>query len=140
MPTEQQISEALQSLLVLPEDQAEELFKRAVNFDYWKGFAPAMGLLDMGSLDHLEGAAYTSEQEEWALGHLRTHGYFRMPPLVAPDVTARMCTALEMLRNAGWPAVFTYVYDEFWAVWRLPAMVRLLSNCLGEGYLQTSGV
>ena len=99
-----------------------------------------MGLLNPQSLDHLEGVAFSSEQVEWALAHLKRHGYFRMPPLVAPDVTARMCTTVEMLRNAGWPAVFTYVYDEFWAAWRTPSMVRLLSDCLGAGYLQTSGV
>jgi hypothetical protein len=143
MPTEQQINEALQSLhsqLALPEDKEQDFFKRAVNLDYWKGLASAMGLLDMRSLDHLEGGAYSSEQEEWALGHLKRHGYFRMLPLVAPDITARMCSAVEMLRKAGWPAIFTYVYDEFWAAWRAPSVVRLLSRCLGGGYLQTSGV
>jgi hypothetical protein len=143
MRTEEEINEAVQSLhsqLALSEGEEQELFQRAVNIDYWKDFVPGMGVLDLRSLDHLEGAAFSSEQESWALAHLKRHGYFRMPPLIAPEVTARMCNAVEILRNAGWPAVFTYVFDEFWAAWRTPSMVRLLSDGLGAGYLQTSGV
>jgi hypothetical protein len=143
MPTEEQINETigrLYSQLALSEGEVQDLFQRAADIDYWKDFVPGMGVLDLRSVDHLEGAAFSSEQEAWALAHLKRHGYFRMPPLVAPEVTARMCTSVEMLRNAGWPTVFTYVYDEFWTVWRTPSMVRLLSSCLGAGYFQTSGV
>jgi hypothetical protein len=143
MPSKEQIKETverLRSQLVPSESEVQNLYQKAVDTSYWKSFLPAMGVLDLQALDHLEGAAFSSEQEAWALAHLARHGYFQLPPLATSDVTARMCTSVEVLRSAGWPAVFTYIYDEFWTVWRTPSMVRLLSRHLGEGYVQTSGV
>jgi hypothetical protein len=55
-------------------------------------------------------------------------------------MTSRMRTTVDELRGAGWPSVFSYVYDDFWAVWRTPSLVKFLSANLGEGYLQTAGV
>jgi hypothetical protein len=143
LPTTEQINEAidkLKSQSLLSENEVQTLFHKAIDIGHWKGLLPGMGVGDLKSSDHLEGAAFSSEQEVWALAHLARHGYFQMPPLAASVVTARMRASVEALRTAGWPAVFSYVYDEFWAVLRTPSMVRLLSRHLGPGYLQTSGV
>ena len=51
-----------------------------------------------------------------------------------------MLGAVERIRTAGWPMVFTYVYDEFWTIFRTPSIVRFLNQLLGAGYLQTAGV
>jgi len=143
MPSREQIEDAVEKLrsqLVLSENEIQNLYQKCVDIGYWRSFLPGMGVLDLNALDDLEDGAFSSEQEAWALAHLARHGFFQLPPLAALDVTPRMRTSVEVLRSAGWPAVFTYIYDEFWAVWRTPSMVRLLSRHLGEGYVQTSGV
>jgi hypothetical protein len=143
MPTEAQINEAVKKLhsqLALSEIEVRDLSQRAVDSDYWTNLVPEMRVQARHLWDQLEDEAFSPEQAAGALAHLRRHGYFRMPTLTALDVAARMRRCVEMVRHAGWPAVFTYVYDEFWTVWRTPSMVRLLSGCLGRGYLQTSGV
>jgi hypothetical protein len=143
MRSNEQIKETIEKLraqLVIPGHEVEDLFQKAIDVEYWQRFFPAMGVLELQSFDHLESVALSSEDEIGALVHLAKHGYFQTPPLTASDVIARMCTSVEALRSAGWPAVFSYVYDEFWAAFRTPSMVRLLSRYLGAGYLQTSGV
>jgi hypothetical protein len=143
MPSKEKIEETVERLraqAVLSESEVQSLFQKAVDIDYWKTLSPRMGVLDLHSVDHLEGEPYSSEQQGWALAHLARHGYFQMRPLARPDLTARMCASVEVLRGAGWPAVFTFVYDEFWTVWRTPSMIRLLSGYFEAGYLQTCGV
>jgi hypothetical protein len=143
MPSKEQIEEVVEKLrsqLVLSEEEIQNLYQKTVDISYWRSFIPGMGVLDLHSLDDLEDAPFSAEQEIWALAHLARHGYFQLPSLGASDVTTRMRNSVEVLRSAGWPAVFTYIYDEFWAVWRTPSMLRLLSRHLGEGYVQTSGV
>ena len=106
MPSKEQIKETIERLrsqLVPSESEVQNLYQKAVDIDYWKSFLPRMGVLDLKSLDHLESAAFSSEQEAWALAHLARHGYFQLPPLASTDVTARMCTSVEVLRNAGTP-------------------------------------
>jgi hypothetical protein len=136
MPTNEQIKETVEKLRA---QFVHDLFEKAINIDYWQNFIPGMGVLDQ----HQHSGNHTAssvEQENFASAHLAKHGYFKMSPIVSSDVIARMCTSVELLRRAGWPAVFSYVYDEFWLVWRLPSIVRFLSRHLGVGYLQTSGV
>ena len=90
------------------------------------------------SLDCLESATLSLEEETWALAQLARYGYFRLPAITSPGVINRMYLSVESLRSARWPAVFSFVYDEFWAILRTPSVVRLLSRQLGAGYLQTA--
>jgi Phytanoyl-CoA dioxygenase (PhyH) len=143
MPSNEQIEETIEKLRARSElnvQLEQNLFEKAVDIGYWRSFQPGMKVLNLQSVDQLESAPFSSEQETWALAHLAKHGYFRMPPLIDSAVIARLCTSVEALRHAGWPAIFSYVYDEFWAVLRTPSIVRLLSRRLGTGYLQASGV
>ncbi len=142
MPTNKQIVEAVEKLraqLELSHELEQNLLQQAVKLEFWKALQPQLKILDSKSSD-LEIDAIPSEQEKWALAHLARHGYFRLPPFIAPKVIDRMSSCVQTLRNAGWPAVFSYVYDEFWAVLRTPSMIRLLSSHLGAGYFQTSGI
>jgi Phytanoyl-CoA dioxygenase (PhyH) len=143
MPSPKQLKAAIEELLtqsMMPEDEVSVLFQKAVDREYWRILSPSMGLKAQQSLDKLEDAPLSSEQETLALAHLERHGYFRMPTFIARAAVARMCSSVETLRSAGWPAVFSYVYDEFWAVLRTPSVVHFLSRKYGAGYLQTAGV
>lgn len=135
MPSDKQVVEAVKKLraqLELSPELEQNLFREAVNIEQLK-------ILGSPSSD-LEIETFPSEQESSVLAHLTRHGYFRLPPLIAPKMTDRMSSCVETLRDAGWPAVFSYVYDEFWAVFRTPSLVRLLASHLGTSYFQTAGI
>jgi hypothetical protein len=143
MPTAEKLKTIVEKLLlqsVLSEGEINELFQKATNRCYWQNLCPEMGVVGAQSLANLEGAALSADDEARALAHLAKHGYFRLPPLVQPAAIARMCSSVEAVRNARWPSVFTYVYDEFWAIFRTASIARFLSRQLGAGYLQNSNV
>lgn len=142
MPTEEQLRKTVEDLLaeLVTENKLKNMLQMAVETEYWRTLFPGLKVMELGSVDHLESVALSRVQEISALAHLKKHGYFQLPSIIAPAVIGRMSASIEALHTAGWPAVFSYVYDEFWAVLRTPSIVRLLSRKLGAGYLQTAGV
>ena len=47
-----------------------------------------------------------------------------------------MRRCVETLIQKGWPAVFAFVYDEFWLLPRIPSLKRFLRSVLGREYRQ----
>ena len=143
MPTEADLLAAAARLRArsMPSD-AEELglFRKAIDPTYWQGLLPTMAVEDQRGIAPAERAGAPSDRAAQAANHLEAHGYFQMPPTLGEELTDRMATAVELLRGVGWPLVFTYIYDEFWAVWRAPSVVSLLRGHFGGDYVQTAGV
>ena len=94
--------------------------------------------MDEESLAGLGHTTLSSEQEGSALLNLAKHGYFQMPAHSRRPQLVRTHSSVEAVRAAGWPAVFSWVYDDFWAALRTPPMVRFLRRQLGAGYLQSA--
>jgi Phytanoyl-CoA dioxygenase (PhyH) len=143
MLSNEQLKGAAEKLLarsIIPENEVHNLFQKAVDCEYWRALCPELGIMITENLDHLEGAPLSSEQASWACAHLERHGYFQLPGIIAPTVVARMYKCVETLRSSGWPPVFSFVYDEFWAIVRTPSLVKFLNRKLGTGYLQAAGV
>ena len=143
MPSDEKLQETIDKLfaqIAIPENEIDGLFQKAVDAGYWKSLCPDMGLMDQQPPDYLEGATLSLEQETWALADFARYGYFQLPSIISPGVIDRMHSSVESLRSANWPAVFSFVYDEFWAILRTPSVVRLLSRLLGAGYLQTAPI
>jgi hypothetical protein len=143
MAFDQKLKEAVEKLFtqsMLQENEVDELFQKAMDVKYWRALSPWMGIMDQKAVRSLESSGPSSEMEASALSHLARHGYFQLPTVTSSDAIGRMCSSVESLRNAGWPAVFSYVYDEFWALLRTPGMVRFLSRHLGPGYVQNANV
>ena len=136
MPTEADLLAAAARLHArsMPSD-AEELglFRKAIDPTYWQGLLPTMAVEDQRGIAPAERAGAPSDRAAQAANHLEAHGYFQMPPTLGEELTDRMATAVELLRGVGWPLVFTYIYDEFWAVWRAPSVVSLLRGHFGGG-------
>jgi hypothetical protein len=77
MPSNEQIEETIEKLRAQSELNAQfeqNLFEKAVDIGYWRSFYPGMGVLNLQSVDHLESAPFSSEQETWALAHLAALG------------------------------------------------------------------
>jgi ectoine hydroxylase-related dioxygenase (phytanoyl-CoA dioxygenase family) len=49
-----------------------------------------------------------------------------------------MRRTVEAVRADGWPAVFAFVFDDFWSIARSPRLLALLEASLGAGCLQNS--
>ncbi len=116
------------------------LLRKAVDQEYWRALCPDMSILDSYSPRRPNCAPLTSDQEAAAGKHLARHGYFQMPELTPIEVITRMHGSVEAVRAAGWPAVFTFVYDEFWSIFRTPPLAQFLNRQLGAGYVQTSPI
>ena len=141
MATNVQLKEAVAKLraqMGLSEREVKDRFQQATDIGYWQNLSPSMGIMDEESLARLDHTTLSSEQEDSALLNLAKHGYFQMPALLAPATVARMHSSVEAVRAAGWPAVFSWVYDEFWAALRTPPMVQFFRRQLGAGYLQSA--
>ena len=132
--------ENLMAQLELPEHEVNLLFQKAIDGRYWRTLFPGLGVTAQQSFNHLEDVALSSAEETSALTHLEKHGYFQMPAFIAPSVVIQMCDSIETLRSMGWPAIFSFVYDEFWATLRTSSIVRFLSRKLGAGYSQTAAI
>ena len=124
----------------LPENQTENLFQKAIDTEYWRTLCPELGVGSEQDIACVQAAPLSSEQAAWACAHLERHGYFQIPRIIAPAAVARMYKCVDTLHSSGWPPVFSFVYDEFWAIVRTPSVVNFLSRKLGTGYMQAMGV
>jgi hypothetical protein len=125
---------------ILPESDVTTLFQNAIDRKYWRSLCPEMGVMNQRDMNQLEDKTPSSEQLAWVYAHLERHGYFQISTVIALPVIQRMYKCVETLRNSGWPPPFSFVYDDFWSIVRVPSLVELLSRKLGTGYLQTAPV
>lgn len=120
--------------------QLDSYLQRALDRSYWERLNPDLPIGAGRPAAELEAAPLNEPQSAAQLETLRLEGYFQTSAVLRPDVVRRMRLAIERLRAERWPAVFSYVYDDFWQAVRTPSLTRLVSGFLGEGYKQNSFV
>jgi hypothetical protein len=118
----------------LDDAEVEERLGRALARERWAELAPALSIEGGRPAAALEARALGDEERAGILRRLAAEGWFRAAPFLDGAAVATMRAAVEALVARGWPPVFAYVYDEFWAVLRTPSMARLLRAALGAGY------
>ena len=136
----QRLVEQLIGARALSRAESESYLSRALDPDYWRRLCPGLSVGADRSPATLEGLALDASRTEAQLTKLRKEGYFQTEPVLDPGVVSRMRAAVETLRSEQWPAVFAYVFDEFWQVVRTPSLTRLVEGFFGQGYLQKSVV
>ena len=120
--------------------EVESYLQHALDQAYWRRLNPDLSIGAERSTVALEAAPLGPTETATQLAKLRREGYFQTSPVLAPDVLGRMRQAIDRIRAERWPAVFAYVYDEFWEIVRSPSLVRLVSGFLGNGYQQNSRI
>jgi len=132
---EQFISE-IQQHLVIPAGEVEARAGKAVDRAYWESLLPR----HPDGRDGLGGSLVTNPVTP---GHidalLRQYdesGYFATDPIVPAESIALLLECVEAVRRDGWPPVFSFVYNPFWQIARLPVLRTLLTEVLGPGYRQ----
>jgi len=72
-----------------------------------------------------------------SLQQVKSEGYFQTQPVIDNESMSRLATAVQAVVRAGLPAVFAFVYDEYWA---LAGSIRpIVEPILGEAYLLSPG-
>jgi Phytanoyl-CoA dioxygenase (PhyH) len=120
--------------------EVDSYLQHALDEAYWQRLSPGSSIGTTRSATELEAATLGEPQAVAQLAKLRREGYFHTPPVLALDVLRRMRQAIDNVRAEHWPAVFAYVYDDFWDIVRTPSLTRLVSGFLGDGYSQSSRI
>lgn len=104
------------------------LLRRARDSRYWQELNPEHTSLRHARIDD---RVYNDAVEQ-----MNEDGYFHVDGVYSLSSMRRMRTSIERVRQAGWPAVFSMIYEDFWTIVRTPPVVRLLAGILGPGYMQ----
>jgi Phytanoyl-CoA dioxygenase (PhyH) len=129
------VADAMRRLLdqvAIRGDELEMLALKAVDVAYWRNLNPQLEVSQQETAYPSETIDILPGQLSKALEHLAAHGYFRLPQTYPSELIARMCTCIYTVRSAGWPPVFAYLYDEFWALFQNKAIVEFIRSYLGE--------
>jgi hypothetical protein len=117
----------------MPDAAVVERTRLAMDRQYWLELAPQMS---MGSVPRVYPRSVPAPTLD-ALGrHFTAEGYFHTPPILDPSDLSRLNGAIDAVVRGGWPPVFAWVFDEFWALARLPDVSDLLTSQIGDGYAQ----
>jgi hypothetical protein len=116
----------------LSDKQAKSRYALAVRPDYWRELCPRVPLDSSRAL--VESHTRHDQKVEHCANQLSKLGYFKTDPLIPKQIVASMRQCVESVRQAGWPPVFAFLYDPFWAVTRVPFMVEFLGAVLGAEF------
>jgi Phytanoyl-CoA dioxygenase (PhyH) len=118
----------------LPDEELDSRYENAIDPVYWRKVSP-LTPLESASADLLiDLPSDNAESIDETVTHLRRRGYFETGQLLPASAVAPMLECVEAVIRAGWPPVFALLYDNFWAVTRIPFLVKLLSTVLGAEY------
>ena len=128
-------AQALNELLARARLSDEELrshHELAVDPSYWRELCPRVSIDSSQAL--IETQPVDRQLVENCANQLGSRGYFKTDPLISESTIESMRECVEAVRKAGWPPVFAFVYDPFWAVTRIPFMAEFLSGVLGAEF------
>lgn len=129
-----EILKELLKQIKLSDEELGSRYKRAANAEYWRKLCPEVPL-EQGIQRFLkEVAPLELDSIDQLVAQLNDRGYFEAHGLLPRSTTELMTECVRTVTAAGWPAVFAFVYDPFWAVTRVPYLTRLLSTVLGAEY------
>jgi Phytanoyl-CoA dioxygenase (PhyH) len=122
----------------LPDSTVDARMKESCSPQYWRDLNPQMSVSEKCDFDILESSPLNASQIAEQVKNLNEEGYFRTPHALTNVAQLRGC--IETLREAGWPPVFSFVYDQFWAIFRIPTLCAILESYLGRKYDQNKNI
>lgn len=124
----------------LPGTEVDALLTKAMDVDYWRHLCPALALGSSSWSDVTEECPLDSGEVARLGEKLGSEGYFHTRKIFSPALIQKMRACVEQLRSQNWPLVFSFVFDEFWAILRTASVERVVSGFLGAGCKQNSAV
>ncbi len=124
--------------LAMPAAAAAERVAQAGAIEYWRQLNPQLSIGDARPVSVTEAAPWPQDVLDARVAHMARAGYLQAAPFVDPAVVSSLRLGVERLRDAGWPPVFLFVYDQAWDLARTPSVQALLRAVLGAGYREDS--
>lgn len=87
------------------------------NPQFWKELNPELQITDYPAQQAAARYQIAAPDMREPVRQIVQEGYTELPPLIPSEETARLADAIQRLHLKGLPAVFAYVYDEFWQVY-----------------------
>lgn len=117
--------------------ELEQRASQALSIDYWRQLQPSLTVMGPPSPALVACEAVSPQRQTTLLDGYEREGYMRFDGLVPPELTAQMKAGVHALLGRDWPAIFSWMYDEFWRVPRLSGFAAVCSQILGPGFYQT---
>src|SRR3954447_2024844 len=126
-------AELLQHATELPVTEIADRLARVRDVEYWKRLAPDLaigGTPTPAAMDDNGGAL------DAAASRLRRDRYCSVPAVVSAPALAIINRSIDVVVAAGWPAIFSIVYDAPWQCCRLPGIAQVIGSYFGGGFMQ----
>jgi Phytanoyl-CoA dioxygenase (PhyH) len=119
------------------DDELKEKFAMATDPAYWLELFPECAIEGPADTVFLwEAPGETTDAHiEGAVTSYDKQGWMRLPGALSTTQLEKMRRCAEVVRGAGWPPVFSYVYDDFWALGRSLPIRKLLTRMLGADFV-----
>jgi len=121
----------------LPQGEVSERLIQALDPAYWEKLNPFLSIGREKHCENIEEMAMSAEAEPQVAERFFREGYFKLDSLLSHTAKEKVKDGVEVVKRAGWPPVFGFVYDQFWLAIRPPSLMRLLTAILGPGYKQS---
>ena len=121
----------------LTQSEVSERLAQAQDPAYWRNLSPSLSINGENAGDEIETSLLTPGAQADLQKEFDREGYFQIDSVLSKTTAAELKAGVEIVRGAGWPPVFSFVYDQFWLPVRTTLLERALSAILGAGYKQT---
>jgi hypothetical protein len=111
-------------------NELEDLCQLATDPRYWLTLNPGLTIASADGIDWDSDEPESGEALQEAIRSYRAHGFLSLSGMLSLSQVNKMHNVVERLRNADWPAVFSFVYDDFWVIGRATKLRRLLTEIL----------
>ncbi len=122
--------------LAMPPRTVDRKAALAVDPRHWRRLAPGLSIEGQAA----RGIRARAVNVRQAGADLATHGYVHLGEVIESGVLRRMVYGVERLRADDWPAVFAFLYDEFWLLPRSGKTPAFLRTVLGDRCEQSPNV
>lgn len=122
-----------------PASPVATLVERARDPSYWADLADRHALDDTSGSRDAPPASATSLRDDWRAA-LCEEGYITVAPCIDEAPLDRALSRIQLVQDAGWPAIFAFVYDETWQLVQHPSFHAVITELLGPGYRQLPGI
>lgn len=133
--TAQQIQEFVKAH-AMSRDDARCLASRAMEPGYWTSVCPWLSI----STNRPPAPSVDSSMPDVTetLDEYRRCGYGTCEDVFESAHLTHLGSAVFAVHGAGWPMVFSFVYDQFWTLLQAPKLRAFLTSLLGRRYQTTA--
>jgi Phytanoyl-CoA dioxygenase (PhyH) len=114
--------------------ELSEQCRKASDLDYWRSINPDLAINSAETVSWDSSVEVLEDVISKAAHSYRTYGFFSIAEALSIPEVEKMRQAVEAVRQADWPPVFSFVYDSFWLIGRSKSLKKLLAATLHPNY------